>query len=341
MTDVITINKASPPLAPQTTTPPAALVPGTPSFVQRLLSISVTLAQATGVNQPQSFSESGTDTVTLDGSRTSVRIKNSGSLNGSTATVEIYGLTPSLMAQLSTLGMVYNIVPRNSVKILAGDVNSGLSTAFTGIIFAAYADYNRPADVPFHMICNAGIGYSTAPAPASTFAGATNVGDIMSGFAKQLGLGFENNGVGVQLSNPYFAGNLWQQVKACARAANINADQVDGPAGPLLAIWPKGGNRNTPTPTLIAPPPDGQMISYPSFTQQGIMVENIFNAQISRGQLVQVRSSLPGLARANPNGQWAVTKIDHDLDSQVEKGQWKSTLFCYNPKYPLPTPPTS
>ena len=54
------------------------------SFVQRLIEVSVKLAGDPTTNQPATFAESGTDTVTLSGSRTSVRIQNSGAPAGST-----------------------------------------------------------------------------------------------------------------------------------------------------------------------------------------------------------------------------------------------------------------
>lgn len=304
------------------------------SFTQKLVSATVQLAQNSGTNQPTSFSgTSGSDTVTLSGSRCSLRVQNSGAPNGSTAQFKIYGLTLNLMDELSTLGLVFNIVPKNTITVTAGDEAAGMATVYNGTILSAYADFNAAPDVPFMIEAVAGLANATASIPPTSFPGSTSVATIMSGFARQMNIGFENNGVTTVLPPSYFPGNLQQQINRCKDAAHINADVVDGPAGPVLAIWPIGGSRNTSTIPLIAPPPAGQMIGYPSYTQQGIKVDTLFDPTLSRGQLVRVQSSL-----SKANGNWAVTKLDLALDSMMPRGQWMSTLYCYNPNYPLPVP---
>lgn len=302
------------------------------ALVQRLIEVAVRLAGNAATNQPSKFSESGTDTVTIRDARTSVRIQNSGAPAGSTAHVDIFGLAPSLMDQLSTLGLVFNIVPRNTITIQAGDTESGLSTVFAGTIVAGYGDYNAAPNVPFRFEANAGLESAVAPAPVTSFRQATDVATIMAGFARQMSLGFENNGVSVMLPTPYFSGTVETQLRACAQAANINAEIVNG--GNVLAIWPKGGNRNTPSVPLIAPPPSGQMIGYPSYTQQGIIVKTVFDPKIAFGGLVRVQSSLKPAT-----GTWAVQKLDLALDSKMPGGQWSSTIYAYNPNYPKPIPP--
>lgn len=299
------------------------------SFVQRRIEVAVKLAPGGKTNQPTTFSESGTDTVTLAGSRTSVRIQNSGAPAGSTASVSIWGMTPSLMNQLSTLGLVFNIVPRNTITIAAGNLGSRLATVFSGTIVGAYGDYNSAPDGPFRFECNAGLADAVAPAIASSFTGAADVAQIMSGFARQMNLGFENNGVQLQLSNPYFAGSVMTQMRACADHANINAEIINGTT---LAIWPKGGARDTSNIPLVSK--ETGMIGYPAYTQQGIIVNTLFDPQIAFGGMVQVESSLEKAA-----GKWAVQKLDLALDAQVPRGQWKSTIYGYNPNYPRPIPP--
>ena len=258
-----------------------------------------------------------------------MRIQNNGAPAGSTATVDVYGMTPSLMDQLATLGLVFNIVPRNTLLVKAGDAESGLTSVFAGTIVAGYGDYNAAPNVPFHFECNSGLADSVAPASSSSFPEATDVATIMSGFARQMNLGFENNGVKAMLPSSYFPGNLWQQMRACAEAANVNAEVVNGS---VLAIWPKGGNRETPSVPLVSP--ETGMIGYPAYTQQGIVVKTVFNPQIAFGGLIEVKSSLKPAT-----GRWAVTKLDHALDSLVPRGHWMSTIYAYNPNYPIPIPP--
>lgn len=301
---------------------------------RRIIEVAVRLAPDTKTNQPATFAGTGgSDTATISGTRTSVRITNSGTPVGSQASIDVWGLSPTLMNQLATLGLVFNIVPKNTVTVLAGDEERGLSPVFSGTIFAAYGDYSAAPDVPFHFECNTLLAESVAPTAASSFPGATDVATIMAGFARQMNLGFENNGISVQLPNPYYSGNVKAQMEQCAADAGIMAEVV---RGNTLAIWPRGGSRNTPTVPIIAPPPDGQMIQYPAYTQQGIIVRNVFDPRISFGQLVEVRTSLDILKPAN--GQWAINKLDLALDSEMPGGDWMMTVSAYNPRYPRPIP---
>ncbi len=299
------------------------------SFVQRKISVAVRLDPASGTTQPGAFDESGTDTVTLAGHRTSVRIQNSGTPVGSEAQIAVYGLTLSLMDQLSTMGMVINVVtPRNTVTVTAGDDQSGLGTVFTGTIVESYPDFNASPDVSVRMMCNSGLGASVTPIPASSFTGAAAVTTIMQGFADKMGLKLENTGVGIQLSNPYFWGDVWSQVQSCARAANINAEIIDGQ---ILAIWPKGKARTTPSRPVISK--ETGMIGYPAYSQQGIIIKSVFNPQFKFGGEIEVQTILK-----KASGIWAINKLDHSLDSQVPHGQWMSTIYAVNPNFAPPIP---
>ncbi len=310
------------------------------AFVQRKISVTVQLASNSGTNQPNTFAESGTDTVKLSGLRTIVRVQNSGAAADFKAQVKVYGMPPSLMNQLATLGLAFNLVPKNTLTITAGDDESGMSTIFTGTVWGAYGDYASQPDVPFEFECLAAAADAAISIPPSSFPGTADVATIMSGLARQMNLGFENNGVSIKLASPYFSGSAKIQVQKCAEWAGIEWT-IDGQK---LAIWPRGGNRNTSNVPLISP--ETGMISYPAFTRQGIIVKTVFNPQISFGGLIKVQSLvLSGISAAQnpqtlPNApaattvfptQWAVNKIDHSLDSSVPHGEWSSTIYAYNP----------
>jgi hypothetical protein len=313
----ITVNKS-----PDTPSLPT-LRPG--SFVRRKIDIAVQLAAQTGTNQPAQFAGSGSSTITLSGSRVSAQIQNSGAPVNQRATIRVWGMAPSLMYQLSTLGLVFNLVPRNKLTVSAGDDINGMSTVFSGTIQYAYGDYQSQPDVPFVFECLFGVDDATAPVPVSSFQGTTDIADIMAGFARQMGLGFQNNGVSVK-----------EQADQAADEAHIKWAVVNGN---VMSIFPVGGNRNTPNVPVISP--GTGMIAYPSFTQQGIIVRTLFNPQIAFGGLVRVDSSvLSGIAAAQPAlgaqtfpTMWAVNKLDLNLDSLVPKGQWMSTVYAYNPGY--------
>jgi hypothetical protein len=257
------------------------------------------------------------------------------------------------MYQLATLGIAYNIVAKNTVLVRAGDTITGLASVFSGTIFSAYGDFEAQPDVPFIIGAKAGLASLVAPVPASSFPGSTDVATIMSGFARQLGMGFENNGVNVQLPSPYFSGTLQDQIRKCAEHARIDTSLDTAQGNGTLAIWPKGGSRTSIVNAPIISPSTG-MIGYPAITQQGIIVKTLFSPLITRGGRVQVQSELlsgtltavaknnstfqpPAMAQ-NGNSIWTVYKLDHALDSLVRNGQWMSTVYCYNANYPNPIP---
>lgn len=311
------------------------------SFVQRLITVAIQLAPNPGTNQPATFAGTSSDTATISGLRTSVRIKNSGSPVHQSADVKVWGLTPSLMNQLATLGLVWDLVPRNSMTIQVGQADArgfptNMSTVFQGTMWESYGDYSAQPDVPFHFTCVAGAADAAISVKASSFPGSSDVASVMSGLARQMNLGFRNFGVNAKQQNLYLRGSAKQQADKLATMANITWGYVQG--GAVMGIWPKGGNADTPSVPTIGV--DTGMIGYPAYTQQGIIVKSVFDPRLSFGSLFKVRSSvLSGIsgalaARAAPipfPTQWAVSKLDLALDSLLPKGEWSATVYGYNP----------
>lgn len=312
------------------------------SFTQKLLEIDITLSSSIGIgpfaqgaastggtNQAPSFAGGG-NTVTLSGFRTMAKVQHAGLPQGSTAQVEVYGLTPDLINRLSTLGLVFNVVPANLLSIRAGDAVSGLSIIFVGTIWSAVPDFNRSPESPVVFDCICGDLNAVAPAFASSYPQPTSVATIMSSLAARMGYAFENNGVNITLPPSYFAGSLYDQVKQVKDHANIVAELVPGALGSgqlTLAIWPKGGSRSSLTQVPLISPATG-MVGYPIYSQFGLYVKTLFNPQITIGGLVQIESSLK-----QASGQWVVLDINHELSSLMPDGQWVSTLSCFNLKY--------
>lgn len=289
------------------------------AFEHRALGATISLASG-------SFTEGGNTAKLPDGLRMSANIANAGGLSDGTLDLTIYGMTRSMMNQLSTLGMQINLVPKNPITLTAGTAGK-MATAFNGYIIAAYADYNASPEVAFHIIAHTLGAFAAAPADATSFQGTTDVATIMSGFASQMGMRFENNGVTTKLSNPYFSGSLRDQAQACVKAAGISWNS--GELG-TLAIWPKNTSRNNGQIPLIAPPPKGSMIGYPTYTAYGIMLRNLYDPTIGLGQKVSVESSVL------TTGEWTVYGLSHQLESETPNGKWESTIMAYNPKNPTP-----
>lgn len=283
------------------------------ALIQRKIEMTFTLGEG-------AFGETGSNNVTLGGLRVQASIIKAGGPSMGTANLRVYGMTLSLMNQLSTLGMAPTLIRRNAVTVTAGDNQAGMGVVFQGTITNAFADMNSPPENPFVVEAHTGLIESVVPIPVSSFQGSADVATIMQGLATQMGLAFENNGVQVRLSNPYFAGSAREQAKACAEAAGIEwiIDNL------RLAIWPAGGSRRGIVPLIKAP----AMRGYPAYTSKGIALQTLFNPSVGFGSKVIVESDLKPAC-----GEWIVYSLRHDLDSQVPGGKWFSALEAARPGF--------
>jgi hypothetical protein len=231
--------------------------------------------------------------------------------------LRVLGLTKSMMNQLTVIGPINQVKPKNEVLLAAGDEN-GMTSVFQGTIFSAWADYGGMPDVPFNIIAYAGLGLAVKPMNASSYPGTASVADIMSKIAANAGLAFLNSGVATQLINPYFSGAALQQIKACARAAKINHKIEFG----KLTIWPQGQAITGGEVPLISP--ETGMVGYPALSSQGMTVKTLFVPNIILGGAIQVKSSLQ-----MANGNFNVFNYVHNLSSEVPGGPWFTTIDCY------------
>lgn len=321
-----------------------------PSFAQKILNFSLTLAQASQNVQPTQFANAqgiGTPgTYNISGARSRVRVSNAKTPAGATADISIYGLDQGLLNEMTTLGLIYNKVALNKISVSAGSASGddasaaaanqsplgGFPIVFAGTIWYAFADYNRMPDVPLRIQANGGLGTAMKSVVPTSLKGSVSIVSIMQSFADALDVPLENNGVSGTLSNPYFPGSLLQQIYDAAAHANINAQLVDG--NTKLAIWPRAGSRNTPNVPLISP--DTGMIGYPSFAQNGFLyVKMLYNADVLYGGNIRIESSIP-----QANRTWTVFGIDYALDSLFPDGDWMLTALCRPAGASFAPPPT-
>lgn len=291
------------------------------AFVERLIRLTISINPAA---KQKTFSGTDSNTITLSGLRCLVSVKKAGGPSDCTAEITVFGMTKSMMMQLSTLGMQINLIPTNKIVVEAGDADSGWSTVFVGAILGAYADFNSSPEVPFQITAHAGLPEAVIPATVSSFQGSADVATIMQSLATKMGLSFENSGVTGKINNTYLSGSLKSQVLECARQANISHVIDLG----KLAIWPKNGTRKGQVPTLSK---STGMKGYPTFTAYGITLESVYNPSIPFGGMIEVVSELEPAC-----GRWSVYGLNHELQSNVPGGKWFSQILAYNPKYPAP-----
>lgn len=264
-----------------------------------------------------SFGASGQNTLTLRGLRVAVQIELASLPNTGPANIRVWGMTLDHINQLSRAGLVYQ-QRRNLVLVQAGDAASGMATVFKGYINEAYPDFSSPADPSFVVFATPASELQLKPVEPNSFTGATKAEVVFQQLAQKAGLSFEGGGVNVVLASPYFAGTIWQQINACARAANCFAF-ID-PAAGALAVWPKDGERKSSGQVPVISPENG-MIGYPAFQNIQMTVRTQFAGHLSTlssGRQFTCKSELKAA-----NGLWTVIVVHLNLASQLADGPWE------------------
>ncbi len=319
------------------------------SYVERQIIITITLQARQGLpsrgveaNMNPTFQGTSSNTVRLTGGgpadknglRISAQITRPGAPGLGEANVQIYNLPLTLINQIGTLGVPYvYMVGANSITIEAGDANTQPTTLFKGTINSAYVDFAGSPESIFNISAQAISLFGAAPATAIGYNGAKSVSTLLQTLASQMGLTLINNfpeGNAPLLSCPYLHGSLRDQVRSIAQDAGLswNIDDVKS----TLTIWPKNGS-STLTDSIIpilAPPPKGNMVGYPSYTQQGIKVRAEFNTAFEYGATVEVKSSL-----TQASGNWVIYYLDYDLECQTPNGPWFVNLEMAAPGFPI------
>lgn len=284
------------------------------AFVQREIEIIVQLGKG-------SFGQDGFNTITLTDYRMSVTIQKTGTPSMNTAEIRIFGMSQSLMNELSILGYITTAVRNNVVTVNAGDAGSAKSLAFVGVIATAYEDAQASPEVSFVITAFTGYLQQMQPILPSSYPGSTDVVTIMQGLAKQMGLTFENNGVnGVILASPYLPGTARQQAVEAADAAGIIVAFDDT----TMSIFPVGGSRGGPIPMISA---TTGMVGYPVVAGPvQISVRSVYNQALKFMGLIDVQSIVP-----KATGRWQIIQLAHHLESQMPNGNWYSEMMCILP----------
>lgn len=295
------------------------------TFKKRRIEVTITLqpvedAVTKVVTRPV-FAENGKNEMTLSGLRTSVTVVKAGGFAQGELNLRLFGLSLSLMNQLSTLGRLPMAGRNNTISVRAGDEGGVLSVVYSGTITHAWADFRGAPDVAFHILALAGMSAALTAAPPSSYPGAADVAVIIESIAKRAGYRFENHGVSVQLSNPYYPGSLLDQMKSCAEDAGIDFAVDDG----AVIITPRGAPRGIQVPLVSA---ETGMIGYPEFTRSGIALSCIYNPNVRLLGLIDVKSILTPAC-----GRWRIYSMAHQLDSEAPNGHWITSFSAADPSF--------
>ncbi len=320
------------------------------SYAERQIIITITLQARQGLpskgveaNPSPTFQGTNSNTVRLigggpaskNGLRISTQITRPGAPGLGEANVQIYNLPLTLINQLSTLGVPYvYMVGANSITIEAGDANTQPTTLFKGTINSAYADFSGIPDSIFNISAQAISLFGAAPATAIGYNGAKSIATILQTISGEMGLTLVNNfpdGNAPLLSCPYLHGSLRDQIRSLSQAGGFSWDLNDIKG--TLTIWPKNGS-STQSGSIIpilAPPPNGNLVGYPSYTQQGVKATAEFNFAFEYGSTVEIKNS----QLKNANGQWVIYYLEYDLECQTPDGPWFVNLEMGAPGFPI------
>lgn len=292
------------------------------SYVRRILKAQFTLA--TGGFAGTQPATTTLDTLKTAGLRMSAKAVNAGGAAMGELQLTIYGMRKSEMDTLSTMGMRVQQVPiKNTVTLLAGDTTRQPSVVFQGGIQSAFADLDSQPEACFRVVAKSGLPQAVTALSSSSYAGGTDVADVLKQMATQNGLAFENNGVSAILTDQHYYGSVRNQIEKCCDNAGIGWS-IDRNT---LIIWPRNGSR---TGASIRVAPDTGMINYPAYSAMGIRVRSIFNPAIKFQGKIEVESDLV------PKSLWTVYKLEYNLAAEVPNGAWECVMECYNPNFPTP-----
>lgn len=281
------------------------------SLVQRRIDVTITLG--TG-----EFGETLGDTITLTNHRVVANMAAVGGDAQGQLELRLYGLPLETINRLTTIGPVKTeIRGKNSISVSAGNDGEALTKLFEGSIDQAWADFAAAPEVALNITAYSALVAAVKPVAASSYKGAADVGGIMADLAKLAGFTFENNGVSVKLNNPYFPGTALDQIKACAKAADISYTIDRG----VLAIWPKDNARGGDVPLLS---PERGLVGYPTFSSNGLGIQSMFLPGAKMGGQIDIESSMNVAA-----GRWNIFSVVHNLESQKPNGAWFTFINCY------------
>lgn len=277
------------------------------SFLRRELTVTLKLKQGF-------FKEAEADSVTLSGHRVSLVINSPGGQSTGNAHCVIYGMSKSLMNQLTAIGAVNNQNIGNQISVEAITIDSegkrSQNTAYSGTIQASWADFTNQPDVMLQVVSTGGLLLDIKPVSPTSFDGNTSVVDVASELAKEGGLTLINHGVSGQLNDPYYEGSTLTKIRKLSLAANIkfDIDEVNN----TLSIYPQDGLIDGDVPTIS---PSTGLVGYPAFSQNGIIVKSLYNPVIRNNTRIKLESSLE-----QANGEFGAFDVTHTLESYNPHG---------------------
>jgi hypothetical protein len=295
------------------------------SFIKRRIDVKMALDGDTF--------DGSNNTISVTGLKCNLTVNSyAGSINQFASDIQlaIYGMRPSDMAKLSTLGFNSGSYAKNLIDVYAGDDLSGMSHVFNGGITSGVINYNGQPEVGVNLVASASASMKFAKVAATSYKGAMQVTTMIEGICQvaQPPLRFLNAGVTAVLRDHAVGGSTDDQIRdICLASKTLYAyDWADGQK--RCVIWPMTGQKNDQVLDLSAAT---GMVGYPCYSVIGLDVKSLFNPNIEVGRLIKVSSTIPkptgslsqpGFQAPGANGTYYTCGVQHMLDSETPDGQW-------------------
>lgn len=259
------------------------------------------------------FGSSNNNQIILEGFRAIADIDKAGGMMMGTLRGKVYGVDQQDMNSVTTLQWKPGSLIPNTVEVFAvvGDIET---LVFAGNIVNAWGDYQNMPEVFLNIQAQSAFFNQLLSTAPRSFKGGTDVAMIMGQIADDMGLVFENNGVNIQLADPYLANTATEQAKELARIAGCDLYIDDK----VLAITPRNAPRDGDIPVISA---SSGLIGYPTFDGVGVNFQTLFNPSVTFGGSIKLETDIERAA-----GQWVVTSVAHRLESEKPGGAWFSTI---------------
>ncbi len=277
--------------------------------------IDVTIALGTG-----DFEATPGNSVTLSGLRVQAQILSNGGNDSGTCECRIFGLSLSMMNQLTRIGLINSRVgAQNTIMLAAGNYGEALTTVYEGEIIQAFPELNNAPFVGLNVASRIGVISNMIPTQALSFNSPSVSADtIVSAIASAMGYQYLNGGVNGTLAYPYFYGSPLEQLKECARAMQFRYDI----SAKTVTIFPVHQFNSTTGKAVVLSPQTG-MVGYPSASSSYIQVRSVFLPGINMGNKLTIQGSDFPVA----NRDWNIGQIIHTLESEVPNGAWFTDLI--------------
>lgn len=287
------------------------------SFTKKQLRVTLLFS---GTNQV--FPGTNSNTLKLQNMRMTADVEQSARF-APQAVIRIFGMKQADMDAATVAWAIAPIVADRQVILEANSTgkSTGWTQVYKGTLIEAQPDYRDAPNVPFVINATSGYFPKINPVPPTSYPETVDIGVAAQDIIEAMGAPwtYVDGGATGVLTNPYFAGTLWDQLaQACSHAKAdfyVQGDQI--------LVTPFGRPKVGAGPSIVLSPTSG-LIGYPMFGREGLSVLALYDPAYSCGIPIDVKNSLVPAT----NGRWYPYSMRFMLEAQNPDGAWFATLKC-------------